>query len=344
MKRKVMVVHPGVSWSVADWFDGLVYGMEQFDDVELQVYNLPGMIDVSQMLLEAQWSAAGSPQDNKPSAGDVYYRASSFILERALRWGADAVVVIAGMYFHPDFLLMLRRAGIRVVTVLTESPYRDDGQLPYMQHADSVCVNERTTAVALQRMGANAFYLPAGYIPARHSPEATLDTRVTAHDLVFVGTPWPERTALFNALARDEMLPGVDVGIYGAFRPEGFYREWVRDGITENETTAQLYRRAAIGLNLHRSHPTAESTNNRTYELAASGCFFVSDERAELVQEFGDAVPTFGSVEELAALVLYYKDRPQERADRVRKALQCVSGHTWLSRARILYDALAKGD
>ena len=58
-------------------------------------------------------------------------------------------------------------------------------------------------------------------------------------------------------------------------------RQYVRGGVTPNDVTAQLYRNAKIGLNLHRtseyyvpdSQPAAngaESMNPRCYELAAA--------------------------------------------------------------------------
>lgn len=80
-------------------------------------------------------------------------------------------------------------------------------------------------------------------------------------------------------------------------------RDYLRGAITPNVFAAALYRKATIGINLHRQSVgisrnamrlvDAESMNPRDLELAANGCVFVSDHRAELAETFGDLVPTF---------------------------------------------------
>src|SRR4030095_14464235 len=87
-----------------------------------------------------------------------------------------------------------------------------------------------------------------------------------------------------------------------------------------SETAAGLYRRARIGLNLHRSSKRygrgaervahAESANPRTYELAACGLFQVSDVRLEIYELFGDAVPMVDMSNLERTVRAYLQDSP----------------------------------
>lgn len=118
---------------------------------------------------------------------------------------------------------------------------------------------------------------------------------------------------------------------------------FVHGGITPNKKTTALYRRAAIGLNLFRTSSSyrlgaphiggAESIGPRLYELAASGCFTLSEHRPEVVEVFGDAVPTFKSAGELAELVRHYLDRPLERHALAARLPGIVRDHGFEARA-----------
>jgi spore maturation protein CgeB len=119
-------------------------------------------------------------------------------------------------------------------------------------------------------------------------------------------------------------------------------RRFVRGGAITNDSTAALYRRGRIGLNLYRSSARygrkvehvqgAESLNPRAYELAACGIFQISDYRMEVAETFGDAVPTFapGGLEDL--LRAYLNDSPARRYA-ARQARQRIMPHTFAARA-----------
>jgi len=237
--------------------------------------------------------------------------------------------------------------------LLTESPYEDEAQSRLAALVDVVWTTERTST---QRLGAG--YLRHAYDPARHH-RTVLDVGVPAHDVVFVGTGFEER---IDELAAVDWR-GIDLGLYGNWSLLGSrhpLRKFLRGGPVSNDRAVQLYRRAKIGLNLHRSSQTygrdvahvagAESINPRCYELAACGVFQVSDYRAELAETFGDRVPTFtpGHLEDVVRA--YLLDSPA-RHYAAKQARENVASHTFAARAAQLladlddYDdrSLAKG-
>ncbi|MCC7372530.1 MAG: glycosyltransferase [Chloroflexi bacterium] len=307
---RLLLVHPGADWSTADVFDGYRAALLDLGHTAA-AFNLHVRLARADAWLTWNWRRAGKP-DPKPSRGDVYYLAGCDVVSAALQGNVDWVVIFTGSYLHPDTLVQLRRAGRRVALVLTESPYEDDWQRRIIPYADVVFTNERASVNALRTTTPNVYYLPHAYDPARHRPDLADDPDVPAHDVVFVGTGFPER---LEALAAVDWT-GIDLGLYGTYELLGSrskLRQYVRDGVIDNARAAALYRKAKIGLNLYRQSVTchresprilgAQSMNPRAFELAACGAFQISDARAEVAEVFGGLVPTFTDPAELGALV-----------------------------------------
>ena len=166
-----------------------------------------------------------------------------------------------------------------------------------------------------------------------------------AHDIVFVGTYFQERIEILSAVD----WAGIDLGLYGECSPipsRSKLRQYIAGGVTDNATTAALYRRAKIGLNLHRQSKGfgraaprithAESLNPRAYELAASGCFQISDYRPEVEEKFRTSVPWFVDGPDLERLIRAWLSAPTLRQDCADEACQLIQGETFAARARQL--------
>ena len=333
-----LLVHPGAAWSVHDVCLGLQQGLAAAG-VRTIEYALDCRLQVADQWLHHLWEVDGK-RGPKPALPDVVYHASKDVLERALRHDVDAVLVVSGMWLHPDILVLLRRAGVPVGIVFTESPYDTEKELTVAPLAQVVWTNERT-CVARFAAVTRAHYLPHGWRPGVHD-RVTPAADVPAHDVVFVGTGFAERVALLEAID----WTGLDLGLYGtwALRDDSPLRPFLREGIVDNARTAQLYARAKVGLNLYRQTAgllhsggatvsSGESLNPRAYELAAGGCFTVSESRAEVAAVFGDLVPTFTSAAEASAL-LHRWVRDDAGRQAVEAALPArVASATWVSRA-----------
>jgi len=332
---RILLVGAGASFSTKDVENGYLAALRARADVQVTYYALEPRLGLARDWLEKLWKARGKHVDQRPTWPDTIYRASIEALEMALRYDVDWVLVISGMYFHPDVLEMLHRARLRTCVLLTESPYEDEGQARLAALVDVVWTTERTSA---QPLGAG--YLQHAYDPARHHPDA-LDLETPAHDVVFVGTGFEERIDQLAAVN----WQGIDVGLYGTWSLLGSrhpLRQYVHAGPIGNDMAVQLYRRARIGLNLHRTSQTygrgvshvagAQSLNPRAYELAACGVFQISDERAELREIFDGAVPSFPHDQLEDVLRAYLQDSPARRYA-ARQARARVAPHTFAARA-----------
>ena len=268
----------------------------------------------------------------KPTVLDAIYLAGNQILERALRFEVDWVFIIGGTYLHPDTLVLLRRAGLRVACLLTESPYQFEQERMIAERVNLLFTTERMSVETFREFCPETHYWPHAIDPERHHPGSGTN-ELPRHDVVFVGTGWPERAKLFGAMNWD----GIDFGLYGYWEQLGSrnkLRRFLCGGIQDNEITTGLYRNAKIGLNLHRSSITveAESMNPRCYELAASGCFFISDYRAELEEKFGELVPTFERAQDAQGIIDYYLEEEGLRREIAAQLAEVVADDTFDAR------------
>lgn len=344
-------------------YQGLVPALKRLG-VPVAEYPLNATLQLShdylRMLHRRQRRHGGPLAGTRPTSGDVLYHASAQALERALFFGCGWVLLMTGMYFSLRVVKMLRRAGLKVAVLLSESPYDTSSEFAYAAEADLCWTTERTALSALRLACPRTQYLPHAYDPQKHHPpepgEADDDGAVAAHDVVFVGSGFQERIDLLSAVD----WTGVDFGLYGAWRgvgPRHPLRKHLRGQEIDNAVAAALYRKAKVGLNLFRTSvghagrraarmPGAESLNPRLLELAACGSFTVSEWRREVGDVFGGAVPVFRDAEGLQALLRFWL-RPEQaarRAERRRALPGRVSGRTFDDMARTVVRDLVKAD
>ena len=338
MNCRLLVVHPGASWSVSDVFDGLIYGLKHHG-VTVIPYRTDERIAVTGRLLNVRWrqQKRDRPDLPKPTTADVLYGAGKDALEMALRHQVHAVIVVSAMFLHPDVIILMKRAGLKVFTLFTESPYDLASEMYVAGLVDGCWTNERSCVPAFKQVNRNTGYLPHGWHPERHGPNAPL-LEVPSHDVVFVGSGFPERIEWFNAID----WTGIDLGLYGTWKGLGLKKQVRqairRDNIT-NDVSAALYRKAKIGINLYRTRNqqrvrvTGESLSPRAYELAACGSFHISDYRPEVVEVFGNLVPTFRTPAEASALIQAWLSNDKARLDTAAQLPACVAEASWVQRA-----------
>lgn len=362
---RVLVCHPGASWSTADVYNGLRFGLSACN-VQTSAYQLDVRITRSAQWLHWNWRKSGKPGGDagKPNARDIGYHAGVGLIERALRIEPDWILIVSGMYLDLDIVQYLRRCGFKIACLLTESPYDDLRQAEYIRNVDVAWTNERTSVARLRAAAprTRVRYLGHAWHPLVHLAQPPLPT-TEVWDALFVGTGFPERVDLL----RDVRWPDpARVALYGHWDTLGSrskLRRLLRGKVLENEQAAELYRAAKVNLNLmrrrlgHAGPPgteggggevfevIAESVNPRCMELAAMACFFVSDPRPELHELFGGLVPTFQSAEELSDLLdeWLHPHAAKTREERGWLLQQCAQGHSWIDRAKVVLEDLVAG-
>jgi hypothetical protein len=169
----LLVVHPGADWSTGDLYQGLVPSLRRLG-VPVVEYPLSHTLQLSDAYLKflhrKQKRHGGPLKDTPPTGGDVLYHASAQAIERALFFGCEWVLIMTGMYFSLRALKLLRRAGLKIAILLTESPYDSSSEFAFAAEADLCWTNERLALGALRLACPRTQYLPHAYDPAKHFP------------------------------------------------------------------------------------------------------------------------------------------------------------------------------
>lgn len=379
---RILIVHPGATISVSDVHDGLSQELQKIPGVEVIYYALAGRMAICDIALKVAYKKSGKSQGlTKPTDADVIYMACQGIFERVLHFQPDWVIVVTSFYFVTEFVPLMQRcraesgSRVKVAYLLTESPYDDDAQGRRIEDVDLVWTNERSSVGFLSQHTKRACYLPHAYNPMRQlvRPSLDLDDKgkpilvhrergnvyiveddLLSHDVVFVGTDFEERIKLLEAVNWD----GINLGLYGQWEllpARHKLRKYIVKEQIPNWITAELYHRAKIGLNLFRTSvgyglnrphiQYAESLGPRSLELAASGCFHLSERRKEVDEIFEGTVPTFDGPEELEAQVRYWLARPdEERAALAAQAKERVLARSFARMAaQVLNDLQSVG-
>lgn len=354
---KILLVGAGASFSTKDVEVGYLEAFQELG-IDTTFYLLDQRIAIADKWLKFVWRHLyKSDPERKPTWAEVIYRGGIEALEMALRYDVDWVFVISAMYLHPDAIIMMRRAGLKVAVLFTESPYQDNLQVKVSPLVNTCFTNERTSLPFLREYNKETYYIRHAYSPYRHYPSAYNESgEIPQHDVVFVGSGFQERLDLFKAVTNDWTKLGIDLGLYGtwALLPSRHkVRRFIKGGVVKNSGATDLYKASKIGLNLYRTsidyHQktehilSAESLNPRAYELAACGTFSISNYRKEAVETFFTAQPTFETSEELTDIVNYYLTHEDHRQKAAKQVLERVQGHTFTARATEVLNLMGAG-
>lgn len=349
---KILVLGSGAGSSIKDVENGVVEGLRAHG-VHTARYALDYRLGASESYLRwyHEQVKAADPQAAEPTDQEIQLHALQDVIARALAHDVDWVLLVSGMFVPVAFLDLLQRAGLPVALLATESPYDQAHELRWAAHADLVWTTERSSVPAFARVQPQTHYLKHAWRPSVHGVRGTglPDVDVPAHDVVLVGSCFDERLELLEAID----WSGIDLGLYGNWErvSDGSpIRRFVRESVIDNAKAAALYRRAKIGLNLYRESigwapgaariAHAESLNPRGYELAACGCFHLCQARAEVLEVFGETVPTFTTVAECEALIRRWLSDDAGRATLAAQLPLAIAGDTWQARGAQMVDDL----
>jgi spore maturation protein CgeB len=336
---RVLVVHPGPDFSVADVFRGYCRGFEELGWDVMQ-YNLGDRMTWASVAHLA--AADGSFVKAFPEPEDVYSFALSGLYRAAYRWWPDVVVFISGFVMDQDTIEVFKSRGHKVACVFTESPYEDSRQMVVAPAFDAVTVNDEASLHKYDEL-TTAIYTPHAYDPTIHHPGFS----TYKSDCVFVGTGYPSRQAFMKRVD----WTGIDFVLAGGWKhaDEALTSYLVHDieDCLDNEDTAEMYRGSATSFNLYRSENNGDVADSgdgwacgpREIELAACGTWFARQSRAESDRLF-PMLPTFSSPEELGDQIRWALANPDKRDAAACAARAAIADRTFPNNVAALLGAL----
>jgi spore maturation protein CgeB len=331
---KVLVVHPGPHFSVADVHRGLLKGLNQCG-VDAREFNLHDRLNF--------YSLATLEKDSehvKAFSEDAALEMAAKGLEAALyEWWPDMVIIVSGFFIPPFVWGVLARRPHHVVLWCTESPYEDGKQTQPARYADTVILNDPVNLESFQQhTNPRTFYFPHSYDPDVHCPRP-VDPNL-ASDFAFVGTGFPSRVEFFEQVD----WTGLDVLLAGNWQtlsddsPLLPFLATARDQCLDNADAARLYTSAKVNANLYRKELLEGGTADgwamgpREVELAACGAFFLREPRGEGDDLF-PMLPTFRTPDEFSDLLRWWLAHESERDTAATAARAAVADRTFQNTA-----------
>lgn len=334
---RILVVRPGPHFSVADVCRGWV---EAFRRLGCQVhdFNFDQRLD---FYTQAHVKLDDGGYRKALSDADARAVAQQGLEAASYRLWPDLVFVVSGFFVQEYIYELWRARGHRIVVLATESPYEDDAQLPLAGMADVLLLNDPQNIGAFREVNPNTFYQHHCYDPTVHRP-GPADPDL-ACDFCFVGTGYQSRIDFFEQVDWD----GLDVTLAGNWRQihDGSpLRPFVKHQLEhclDNSEAVRLYRAAGVSANLYRRESERPELADgwamgpREVELAATGCFYLTEARPENRRVL-PMVPAFDGPQEFEKLVRWYVERPDERKAIAGKAREAIADRTFEQSAQRL--------
>lgn len=338
---RVLVVHPGPQFSVADVHAGLISGLVA-NGCEVVDFNLNHRLDFyinAHLKKNDEWIRAFEYEA-------ACALASKGVESACYEFWPDIVVVVSGFFLPPEVYALLRARKHHVVLWLTESPYEDDRQLKQVGYVDTVIVNDPTNIDRYREVNPRTFYIGHGYDPRIHHPNGRKEA--LRSDFVFVGTGYQSRIEFFEKVDWDG-IHAVFAGNWSQVADDSPLLPMLlheRGQCVDNTDAADLYRATQVSANLYRKEANDADLMHgwamgpREIELAACRTFFAREPRGE-----GDdllwMLPTFTEPGELVDVVRWYLEHPDERKELAAKAADAVADRTFAANAAQLLHLVA---
>lgn len=357
---KILVVHPGPDFSVADVYNGWLKALRKSGH-QISTYATNERLTFYGRALFEQPGEQPCEHGRMPTrravtdGAGIAQLAAKGLLEECFLNPPDVVFFISAFFQTGDALQALKDHGIKIVMLHTESPYEDGVQLERAVRCDISLVNDPTNLGTFRKASKIAEYMPHAYRPSLHHPGPA--SPELESDFAFVGTGYGSRCDFLEAMDfkdLDVLLAGNwvmldDVNAASMLGPGGGRTgspllKYVAHGLDEcldNEQAVEIYRSTKVSINLYRKEIDADdkfatqtgwAMGPREVELAACGTFFLRDPRPE-----GDKVlnmlPKFSGPEEASEQLHWWLAHPELAALRARQAREAVAGRTFANHA-----------
>lgn len=329
---RILVALPGPNFSVADVAHGWIKALSRVADVE--VFDVGGRMGWYEQALRA------TVADEDRRAHDAAEMMAEDLAAAAYRWWPDVVIVVSSFFIPRATYELLRARNHKVVALFTESPYEDPSQVGIAAQTDLAILNDPTNLDQF-KAATDAIYLPHAYDPDIHFPAPVGDQYRS--DFCFVGTAYPGRIAFFESVD----FTGVDVALAGNWQKldaDSPLRKHVAHDIEQcidNTEAVNLYRGAKMSANIYRTEAASEAhlrgwaMGPREVELAATGCFYMTQPRGEN-REVLPMVPTFEDPIDFSEQLRWWLARDEQRHQIAEEARAAVADRTFDNHAAIL--------
>lgn len=256
----------------------------------------------------------------------------------------DIAIVTGGNRIAAKTIRHFKRLGIATVLWTTDPPLHFEPLVTAATSYDAIFCQGTEAIELLARAGiGGARWLPMACDPEVHHPVScsAAEKKKYGSDIVFVGSHYPDRAALF------EKLVGCDLAIWGpgwnALADESPLRRFIRGAHTTPAEWLKIYSASKIILATHyhdrENRFPVYQASPRVFEALACGAFVICDDQRDVFSLFNDGkdLVRFLDATDLVRKVNHYLAHPEERDKIAAQGYgNVLNNHTYIHRIKEL--------
>lgn len=262
----------------------------------------------------------------------------------ALEAGPRIAVITGGHRITADTIVKMKGLGIATVLWTIDSPANFQPILDAASSYDHIFCQGTEAIPLLEASGiTGARWLPMACDPSLHHPVAVPDSEKAryAHEVAFVGSFYPSRTALFESIAH------LDLAVWGPgwdrLDKRSPLKKCIRGLHTVPLEWLKIYSSAGIVLAPHYQDPQhrfpVHQASPRIFEAMACGAFVLTDNQRDVFALFkdGEHLVRFEDTPDFVHKIYYYLDHFDARMKIAEKGRQeVIRRHTYIHRIQEL--------
>lgn len=256
----------------------------------------------------------------------------------------EIAIIAGGHRIAAQTIRHVKRIGVNSVLWTIDAPRYFEPIIEAAPFYDHIFCQGTEAVDLLDKAGIRgAQWLPMACDPDYHRPVECTDVekKTYASDIVFVGSYYPDRAALF------ERLVDFDLAIWGpgwdALDRNSSLRRCVRGAHTTPDEWLKIYSAGKIVLATHYQDPENRfpvyQASPRIFEVLACRAFLICDDQKDVFSLFEDGIDLvrFLDASDMVNKVKYYLAHPEERNEIAERGYRNVlQSHTYIHRIKAL--------
>ncbi|MBL8013663.1 MAG: glycosyltransferase [Candidatus Omnitrophica bacterium] len=260
----------------------------------------------------------------------------------------DLFLAVGGQRILPETIKSLKAAGIKTALWTTDVPIDFENILRSAPlYDDLFCAGTEAIDIFKHKGLTNAIWVPFGCDPEFHKPVllSQQDRNVYERDVVFVGSYYPNRARLLEALA------GFNMGIWGPHWDKLEAHSPLKTKTINSKVNfdqwVKIYNAAKIVIVVHYQNPDVpcHQASPKLFEAMACQAFVLCDNQKDVRAIFqdGQQLAFFENETDLCAKVSYYLDHVDERR-RIQSTgyQEVLAHHTYQERIKKMLSIINK--
>ena len=256
----------------------------------------------------------------------------------------DLAVIAGGHRIFPGSIEIMKLLGVKTALWTIDAPRTFNPLIKAAPHYDFIfCQGTEATELFRDAGIHNVQWLPMACDPEYHKPVTVTETEKNkfGSDIVFVGSYYPERAALF------ERISSLDFSVWGTgwdnLSGKSALRQNIKGYHTKPEEWLKIYSSSKIVLSTHYHDAQGRfpvyQASPRVFEILSCGAFQICDNQRDVFALFknGHHLAKFTNAEDLRDKIQYYLRNPEKRQTiALRGRAEVLKHHTYQDRIKEL--------